>query len=397
MGRRRVAQAEVTETSKPVEKVVKGETSYEEITKNLDRWIADEVELKNLPALSIALVDDQRIVWAKGFGFADPEARVPATADTPYRVGSISKLFTDLAVMQLVEQGKLDLDAPVTAILPDFAPKNPFNEPVTLRHLMSHRSGLVREPPVGHYFDPTSPFDRRGRSEPQFDVAGLQAWQPHQVFERGSRGRRHGSGEGRRSSPSPGSLRRTIFEPLGMTRSSFEPDPELARQMAQGTMWSYDGRTIATPTFLSASAGREPRVDGQRPGPFPELRCLLRGEDRQARDLTIDAHAAVFQAGRVARFRAGVRRCENRRGADDRPRRGDLWVRVGIGRHARRQTGCRRDRITRLRQRHHPADRGHRTPDDGRRPRWKAVAEDRAVNAGLVRTGPTARRAIQAE
>ena len=57
-------------------------------------------------------MDDQTVVWATGFGFADPQAKTPATADTVYRVGSVSKLFTDLAVMQLVEHGALDLDAP---------------------------------------------------------------------------------------------------------------------------------------------------------------------------------------------------------------------------------------------------------------------------------------------
>src|SRR5439155_10273285 len=112
---------------------------------------------KRLPALSIALVDDQRIVWARGFGFADPKAKKPATAETVYRVGSVSKLFTDIAIMRLVEQGKLDLDAPVTKYLPDFKPVNPYDKPITLRQLMTHRSGLVRESPVGHYFDPTEP------------------------------------------------------------------------------------------------------------------------------------------------------------------------------------------------------------------------------------------------
>src|SRR5207302_5125243 len=99
----------------------------------------------------------QAVVWARGFGLADPKAKRPATAETVYRVGSVSKLFTDIAVMRLVEQGRLDLDAPVTKYLPDFTPGNPFDKPITLRQLMTHRSGLVRESPVGNYFDPTSP------------------------------------------------------------------------------------------------------------------------------------------------------------------------------------------------------------------------------------------------
>ena len=110
-----------------------------------------------MPALSIALVDGNEIVWARGFGYADPPNKIPATAATVYRVGSVSKLFTDIGVMQMAERGQIDIDAPVSKYLPDFAPANQFTKPVTLRQLMSHRSGLLREPPVGHYFDDTGP------------------------------------------------------------------------------------------------------------------------------------------------------------------------------------------------------------------------------------------------
>src|SRR5436190_648599 len=84
-------------------------------------------------------------------------AVLPATPDTVYRVGSVSKLFTDLAIMQLVERGLLDLDDPITKYLPDFKPRNRFDVAITLRQLMSHRAGLVREPPLGNYFDPDEP------------------------------------------------------------------------------------------------------------------------------------------------------------------------------------------------------------------------------------------------
>jgi len=97
--------------------------------------------------------------------FADPEKKIPATADTVHRIGSVSKLFTDLAVMQMVERGELELDAPVQRYIPEFRPKNPFGRPITLRHLMSHRAGLVREPPVGHYFDAKTPSVGRDRSQ----------------------------------------------------------------------------------------------------------------------------------------------------------------------------------------------------------------------------------------
>src|SRR5262245_51863372 len=130
---------------------------YQEVVRALETIIEREMKEKGLPALSVALVDDQTVVWAKGFGLADPQKKTPATADTVYRVGSVSKLFTDLAVMQLVERGQFDLDAPVTRLLPDFRPITHFDKEITLRQLMTHRAGLVRESPVGHYMDPTEP------------------------------------------------------------------------------------------------------------------------------------------------------------------------------------------------------------------------------------------------
>ncbi|HEX4069965.1 MAG TPA: serine hydrolase domain-containing protein, partial [Planctomycetaceae bacterium] len=219
------------------------------LVRQLEPWIAADVQAKKLPALSIALVDDQRIVWARGFGFADAAGTVPATADTVYRVGSVSKLFTDLAVMQLVEQGRLDLDAPVSRVLPEFAPVNPFKIPITLRHLMSHRAGLVREPPVGHYFDP---------SQPSLLGVVQSLARTTLLAEPGTRTKYSNAGiavvgavvERVTGKPFARAIEDALLKPLGMTQSSFEPGPELAQKLAHGLMWTYDGQTIATPTFL---------------------------------------------------------------------------------------------------------------------------------------------------
>jgi len=113
----------------------------------LTKLIAYEMQKSSTPGLSIALVDDQRVVWAQGFGYADLEHKVPATAQTLYRVGSISKLFTDTAAMQLVEQGKLDIDRPLQAYLPNFRIKQRTADAaaITPRQLMTHHSGLPRD------------------------------------------------------------------------------------------------------------------------------------------------------------------------------------------------------------------------------------------------------------
>ena len=106
------------------DQVIAAHGPYAEVARRLKLWISSEMETKGLlsfPSLSSTTI---RIVWARGFGFADLERRVPATAETVYRVGSISKLFTEMAVMQLVDRGKLDLDAPVNRDLPEFSPRS---------------------------------------------------------------------------------------------------------------------------------------------------------------------------------------------------------------------------------------------------------------------------------
>jgi CubicO group peptidase (beta-lactamase class C family) len=130
---------------------------YADVAHALTPLVERAREQHAIPGISIALVDGSRVIWARGFGWADSAAGVPAAASTVYRVGSVSKLFTDIGIMQLVERGDLSLDAPVTRYLPEFHPRNPFGGEITLRQLTSHRSGLTREPPVGNYSDDTEP------------------------------------------------------------------------------------------------------------------------------------------------------------------------------------------------------------------------------------------------
>src|SRR5689334_8687483 len=86
----------------------------------LDSWIQATVAAREEPGLSIGIVYDQELIWAKGYGSADLEKRVPATPATLYRIASVSKLFTATAIMQLRDAGKLRLDDPVAQYLPWF-------------------------------------------------------------------------------------------------------------------------------------------------------------------------------------------------------------------------------------------------------------------------------------
>src|SRR6202166_1851093 len=221
---------------------------YTDVVEMLRPFIQQQMAEKELPALSIAIIDDQQIVWAEGFGMADPKSKIPATADTVYRIGSVSKLFTDIAIMQLVERGELNLDAPVTDYLPEFHPKNSFGTPITLRQLMSHRGGLLPEPPVGNYFEtsqPTlaatvhslndtelvfAPNTRTKYSNAAIAVVGyLLEARSHEAFAK--------------------YLKSSVLDPMGLRHSSFETEPAIIASLAKGEMWTYDGLSFEAPTF----------------------------------------------------------------------------------------------------------------------------------------------------
>src|SRR5215831_2018340 len=106
--------------------------------------IEQAMQKHGVTGLSLAVVDDQQVVWVQGFGYADATHSIPATPDTVYRVGSLSELFTAIAAMQLAERGIIDLDRPLQTYVPEFAIHSRFAdpEPITLRHLMSHHAGL---------------------------------------------------------------------------------------------------------------------------------------------------------------------------------------------------------------------------------------------------------------
>src|SRR5687767_12560769 len=117
--------------------------SAAELTEFIDGTMAIQLDAKPAAGATISVVKDGALLLAKGYGYADVEKRVPVDPDqTLFRPGSTSKLFTWTAVMQLVEQGKLDLDADVNTYLKDFQLPKTHPEPVTLRNLLTHTAGL---------------------------------------------------------------------------------------------------------------------------------------------------------------------------------------------------------------------------------------------------------------
>ena len=108
----------------------------------LDALIPSQLQNRNIAGAVVSVVKDGQVLFTKGYGYADVEAKKPVLADeTLFRPGSISKLFTATAVMQLVEQGKLDLDREVSEYL-DFPIPKTYPEPITLRRLLTHTAGF---------------------------------------------------------------------------------------------------------------------------------------------------------------------------------------------------------------------------------------------------------------
>ncbi len=112
-----------------------------------DTWMRAQVAYRGLPGVSIGVVYNQELIWAKGFGLADVESKVSMTPATKFRMASHSKLFTSTAIMQLRDQGKVRLDDPVSKYLPWFKVKGAQvdDPPITIEELLTHSSGLSRE------------------------------------------------------------------------------------------------------------------------------------------------------------------------------------------------------------------------------------------------------------
>ena len=130
--------------------MVHTDAGFGPLTRYLDAWL----DAAPAVGLTISVTDRNRTLYTANLGFANLEARSPVTADTTFQIGSIGKSMTALAVMQLVESGRLDLDAPASTHLPWFAMPSRFG-PITLRHLLSHTAGL----PAGSDFAPAARYE----------------------------------------------------------------------------------------------------------------------------------------------------------------------------------------------------------------------------------------------
>ena len=201
----------------------------------LDGFVPMQLEREDIAGAVVLVVKDGAILFAKGYGYSDVEKKSPVTVDaTLFRPGSVSKLFTWTAVMQLVEQGKLDLDRDINEYL-DFKIPAKFGKPITLRNIMTHTPGFEEQ-----IKDLITEEAAPSATLKQHLVTHI----PERIFPPGTIPAYSNYGAGlagyivERVSGRPFNdyVNENIFKPLGMTRSTFvQPLPaELKPLMSSG-------------------------------------------------------------------------------------------------------------------------------------------------------------------
>lgn len=173
-----LATPALAQTAAPAATTIAENPDVAAATRLFSAWLEAQIAYRGLPGVAVGVVQDQQLVWSKGFGYADIAAKKPMTADTRFRIASNSKLFAAIAILQLREAGKLRLDDPVEKHLPWFKmkPAGPDDGPITIEQLLSHASGLQRE--AGDHW---SSFDFPTEAELKALMAGREAAFPPQT------------------------------------------------------------------------------------------------------------------------------------------------------------------------------------------------------------------------
>jgi CubicO group peptidase (beta-lactamase class C family) len=213
------------------------------------RMLSERMEHHRVPAVSIAVINNGELEWARAYGLADVEEGRPATTRTLFQAASISKLVAALAALKLVEDGMLDPDESVNEKLESWkVPENEYTavEPVTLRRLLTHTAGTTVHGFPGYAADETVPttievLDGRGNTDRiRVDTVPGSIWRYSgggytiaQLLLHDVAGR-----------PFPEIMRETVLEPIGMSESTYEqPLPEPRRDQA-ASGYGADGTRV---------------------------------------------------------------------------------------------------------------------------------------------------------
>lgn len=196
-----------------------------------------------IPAAGLAIVSGDEILLARGFGVNDIETGKPVDADTMFRIGSITKAFTGLALLMAQEDGALDLDDPVRRYLTELPYDNPWeaNHPVTVAQLLELTAGLQDMSKREFEFNTPLALDQAFALEPQ---SRTLHWKPglHAVYTNNGAGIAAAVLEQATGSTYEAFVRERIFAPLGMGSASLTDDLETRARLATG--FAEDGHTV---------------------------------------------------------------------------------------------------------------------------------------------------------
>ena len=226
----------------------------------IDTMTALELAKENIGSVTIGVVSGAELVWTKSYGFADMEKKVMATKDSVYRIGSITKQFTALMLLQLAEKGTVRRSDPVEKYLPEVSQlQGRFSgaPPITLAQLATMTSGLAREPedlptylkgPVSQWEEvmisalPRTKYDFEPDTRYQYSNIGYAIL---------GAALSRATGE-----PFMDYVKERMFDPLGMTHTAFEPNPQIQKYITKGYYVTNSGEVDAeTPAKQHAGRG----------------------------------------------------------------------------------------------------------------------------------------------
>jgi len=199
----------------------------------LDSSIRRNLEKQRIPGAAVALVHEGRVIFSQCYGYADTQEKVPITEDTYFMIGSLTKSFTALAVLKLIEQGRIDPNADIKNYIPDFSIKNLYGGEtlITANHLLTHTSGLM----IDYYAH---------LNEKKYSNANLlsQLKNEYLCFKPGSASKYSNIGyrllgmmiENVTGERFEDYLGRKVFKPIGLNKSTFAYTDDMAPYMSKG-------------------------------------------------------------------------------------------------------------------------------------------------------------------
>ena len=273
---------DLTRAGKPALRMSVAHVSYPTVAQlqtplaEIDTMVEAELAKGPVGSVTIGVVSGPQLIWTKSYGDANREKRTPATQNTVYRIGSITKTFTAVMLFQLVQDGKIRLSDPVEKYFPEVKTiqgRHLDAPPITLFQLATHTAGLSREPDDAPTYlkGPVSEWEK-------ILISALP--HTHYQFEPGIRHSYSnigyailGASLGRAiGEPYTEHIRKRIFKPLGMEHSAFEPNPAIRPTLSKG--YSIEEGKVDSETSQREHEGRGSRserchvYDGRRSCPL---------------------------------------------------------------------------------------------------------------------------------